>query len=371
MSASSRIAWSEPEIRRLASQCSSRTEFSKKYRGGYRAASLISGLLDELFGNHKLVWNEHSLRVEAAKYTTKSDFQRGSGGAYIACLKRFPHILNDTFNNSIRYWKDEQSVRTEAERYSSRTAFMRGSSGAYKAAASKFPHILVALFGESSNSPYTRDELLDLARQCSSRFEFRRRFGGAYAVACYQFPDVLDEALPLIYSYWSDESDVRKEASKYLTKSEFVRGSVSAYQSALRMGIIDDLGFVEGACGFQTTKPAYLYITELSLKNGERSVMFGITNNLPSKRYRRREQSHMGDRLAFMFNKGSTALSIETALKRKTKGSHVPAGASPLFEKSGTSGEIVVGYSLPDLVTFISGLADSARRTDWRGQLLE
>ena len=38
-----------------------------------------------------------------------------------------------------------------------------------------------------------------------------------------------------------DKKTIKKHASKYKTKTDFLRGDYGAYQAALKMGIIDEL----------------------------------------------------------------------------------------------------------------------------------
>lgn len=112
------------------------------------------------------------------------------------------------------------------------------------------------------------------------------------------------------------------------------------------MGIIDDLGFSPGNCGFDTTAPAYIYLAELTLKDGKDAVLFGITNRTPKGRYTKAERSFMRSLRAFMFDVGSDALKIETMLRREFIAFAVGEGQSPLLFKKGTAGEILQDISM-------------------------
>ncbi len=337
--------WTELRIREVASNVSSRTELAKAYRGAYRVACNIPGLLDELYGNQKVIWTLQSLTTEASKYSTKEEFRRSNGSAYGACLGRFPGLIDQFFDNHLRYWKDEEKILEEARKYTKRSDFKRESSGAYKAALSLFPQILHEAFGKPLVRKWVLSDLLAVASKYSSRAEMLKLNSGAYA-AFSNFPGEIDKIFPPKYRYWSKESDIRAEASKYRTKAEFVCGCVSAYGAALQLGIIDELGFEPAGPGFDTTEPAYLYITGIALKGVGSGVMFGVTNRRLSSRYTAQERTHMFDLTAFLFDRGAQALELENILRREFKKFAVSEGDSPLTFKKGTSGEILRGVPI-------------------------
>ena len=329
----------------MAPAFSTRTDLAKKHGGAYRFARSIPGLLDELFGNQRFVWDKEGLIKEASKYDTKAEFKRGSGGAYTTCMAKFPGLIDDLFDNQIRYWKDESVVAAEARKYGTRTEFRKGSIGAYKSALSKFPHLLEQIFGKPLVKPWKLEDLILEAKKYESRAEFRINASGA-CMSFFKFPGELDKIFPLKYRYWGNEDDIREEASKYKTKAEFISGRFGAYKAALELGIIDDLGFAPGNSGFDTTAPAYIYLAELTLKDGKDGVLFGITNRTPKGRYTRAERSFMKSLRAFMFDVGSDALKIETMLRREFIAFAVGEGQSPLLFKKGTAGEIVQDVSV-------------------------
>jgi len=337
--------WTECRIRDIAQTVSSRTELSKVYRGAYRVACSLPGLLDELYGNNKFIWSREDIVLEASKYKTKADFRKSSGGCYAACVSRFPKLIDTLFDNQLSYWKDKGVVLNEALKYTKRSDFKNNSSGAYKAAIAKFPDTLRVAFGGPLVKKWKLHELELEANKYNSRDEFRRANCGAHA-AFSNFPGALDKIFPSKYRCWKNECDIRVEASKYRTKAEFVYGCVSAYGAALQLGIIDDLGFEPAGPGFDTTEPAYLYITSIRLKSGIDGVMFGVTNRALRSRYTALERKHMFDLTAFLFDRGSSALEIETLLRREFGSFAVQEGESPLVAKKGTAGEILRDISI-------------------------
>ena len=357
--------WTVEKIRVMAPGFATRTDLAKKHGGAYRFARSVPGLLDELFGNQKFVWDKDGLVREASKYDTKSAFKRNSGGAYATCMARFPGLIDDLFDNQISYWKDESAVAAEARKYKTRSGFQKGCSGGYKSALSKFPHLLEQIFGAPLVKPWTLEALILEAKKYSSRAEFKTKACGA-CLSFLKFPGELDKIFPLKYRYWGNEDDIRKEASKYKTKAEFVSGCVSAYGAALELGIIDDLGFSPGNSGFDTTAPAYIYLAELTLKDGKDAVLFGITNRTPKGRYTKAERSFMRSLRAFMFDVGSDALKIETMLRREFIAFAVGEGQSPLLFKKGTAGEIVQDISVDAVLErLMSAHANLPEMEEW------
>ena len=288
------------------------------------------------------IWDEATISAKAGEYRTKSDFQRGCGGAYVACISRYPGLMDTLFDNQIRYWKDEASVREEAKKYTSRAEFRKGTPGASKSAIAKFPHVLDEIFGSKLRVVWDLDSLILEAQDYPSRRAFQDGSGGAYN-AFRRFPGELDKIFPLRYKYWGNEVDIRAEASKYRTKADFVYGCVSAYGAALGMGIIDDLGFESGGSGFDTTAPGFLYVTGIALTCGGDGTMFGVTNRTPTIRYTGIERAFMSDGSAYLFKVGADALRIETLLRRTFSEFAVIKGQSPLRDKQGTAGEILSG----------------------------
>lgn len=337
-----RERWTEERIRELSAGFSSRTEFRSAYRGGYKAAMAFPGLLDELFGNKKFVWSKDDLVAEAAKYGTKAQFRAGSNGAYVTCLTKFPGLIDEVYTNQIKYWKDEQLVLEEAKKYKDRREFRLKASGAAKAAYAKFPHIVEQVFGPASCRTWDLRALIDEAGLYDSRSSFKESSGGAY-MAFSRFPGELDRLFHPKYRCWENEEDIRLEAGKYRTKAEFVTGCVSAYGAALRLGIIDDLGFEPGLTGFDTTTQAYLYVASVKLKSGGSGTVFGITNRTPKTRYSTDERQHMEGMKAFLFHNGADALKCETMLRRAFMRFSVAEGQSPLQFKKGTAGEMLDG----------------------------
>ena len=138
-------------------------------------------------------WTEERCLEEAKKYKTKKDFRVGSYSAYIiSCRNRWLDEYVWLDNTEVRKWTYE-ACKEAALKYTRRVDFQRGSSGAYRIA-------------------YKNEWIKEY-----DWFEI------------HQMPS----------NYWTEEMCL-KEAKKYTSKVVFQKGSVTAYQVALRKGWIKD-----------------------------------------------------------------------------------------------------------------------------------
>lgn len=143
------------------------------------------------------VWTVESVAAEAAKYTTRTKFSKGSTEAYRFALS---HNLLDTICGHMAVrgrrtkWTKELCAE-EAKKYTSRSAFMNGTPSAYMA-----------------------------AYHCKW----------------------MDEFFPVNTNVWTVES-VSAEAAKYTTRTEFFQGSGSAYRFARAHNLLDSI------CGHMIT----------------------------------------------------------------------------------------------------------------------
>lgn len=104
---SSIVKWTKNTLQKEADKYQSRSKFQKKSGGAYMAA-LRKGIMDELFKNHSNLgrtnrqvipgyWTEDKLQEEANKYKTRGEFQKTSKGAYQASLKK--GLMDKLFKN--------------------------------------------------------------------------------------------------------------------------------------------------------------------------------------------------------------------------------------------------------------------------------
>ena len=297
-------------------------------------------------------WTESALREVASKYETKTSFRSGDKSAYMTCITRFPGMIDTLFSNQNKRWDSRDVVLAEARKYTGRKAFKVGAPRAFAVARDKYPDILHEVFEYQRHGAWSLPHLIAEAQKYETRLEFLNNRVGAYA-AFKRFPGELDRLFPAARMSWVDESDVRAEASKYRQKSEFQKGCGSAYYAALRMGIIDDLGFDRGKGGFDRTLGAYLYVAELFLTSGEPGVLLGITNRTPRDRYMSYDRVLITKRHSYWLEDGGKAREMENELRALLRGHWISRVDSPLTKKSGTTGEVLSGVSVESVVGFI------------------
>src|ERR1700690_2603285 len=91
----------------------------------------------------KRKWYIDTLKKEAAKYKTRSDFMRGNYGAYLAAkrwglmeeiCRHMPKHMDQSGENNPRFKWTVKLIKLEAIKYTKISDFIEKSHGAYKAA---------------------------------------------------------------------------------------------------------------------------------------------------------------------------------------------------------------------------------------------
>jgi predicted GIY-YIG superfamily endonuclease len=231
-------------------------------------------------------WTEQMLIEEALKYNNRSDFSKGSGGAYKkACsmkildkitthmsrqgdiYNRFiytiefennsiyigltynlekrisKHIknssnkyVNNYMFNSIKYivnsdnilYKVEDAIRLECD------LIDKYKNEGYKV-------LNISKGGGLGGSKKWSDEMLrDEALKYKTRLSFQKLSSGAYQSS--KSRGILNEICKHMSDrfIWTQEN-IKQEALKYKTRSDFSKGSVSAYCSSIKMCILDEV----------------------------------------------------------------------------------------------------------------------------------
>ena len=240
-----KIKWNNDTAIMYARKCITRTEFAKKYGGGWQYVKRNS--LEEAAYSHmgkKLStreykpkkWTLSKLKNEALKYSSRSEFEKGSLGAYDAALKR--KLIDEVCSHM-----------------------------------------------DNKHIEWTNDKIISISKKYKYVSDFRKNEKKAYAIARYRgIHDKVTKHMIRKRNTKNSFEDVKKEALKYTNKSEFKRKS-SYYQTAMRNGwldrVCDHMGY--GISGFDTKKPAKLYY--VSINNGQ-AYKIGITNLSVKERFR-------------------------------------------------------------------------------------
>lgn len=194
-------------------------------------------------------WTEEKCAEESMKYTSRSDFSEYSSGAYTSALKNgwldniCLHMIQTQKNSN--FWTKETCAK-EAMKYDSRTRFCKCCPGAYSAAASKkfLDEICIHMHHLPPHVYWSKERCKTEAMKYTCRSKFCKGSNGAYASASNN--GWLDEVCQhmeqkmKIRNYWTKEACL-KEAFKYHSRSEFKKGSGSAYTTAVREKWINDI----------------------------------------------------------------------------------------------------------------------------------
>jgi superfamily II DNA or RNA helicase len=163
------------------------------------------------------------------------------------CRREFFNIDTSSLRKyDVGTWTIENVIK-EAKKYKLLNDFRFKSRGAF-AAAKKF-NILYEL-GLGGNVKWSEELVIKEAKKYKNRLEFSKGSPNAYGWALKS--KIIDKVcLHMIKPYSGHEwtiDELKKEAKKYKTKSEFQKKSKGAYLSAYRKGIINKIGnhFIAG-----------------------------------------------------------------------------------------------------------------------------
>ena len=137
-------------------------------------------------------WNKETCYEEAKKYSTRSEFCKGSSGAYEVArqnkwLDNYDWFVNGNKRAAEKKTKwNKETCYEEAKKYSTRSEFKKGCSRAYRVARQNkwlddydwFVEIYKPM------GYWNKETCYEEAKKYSKRSEFKRECGGAYAVAC-------------------------------------------------------------------------------------------------------------------------------------------------------------------------------------------
>ena len=133
-------------------------------------------------------WNKETCYEEAKKYSTRSEFQKSSSGAYKVARKNKWLDDYDWFIEVYKpmgYWNKETCYE-EAKKYSTRSEFQQGCGRAYTVACKNKWLDNYDWFNRPVvyNKKWTYETCYEEAKKYSTRNEFKKGCGSAYNVAC-------------------------------------------------------------------------------------------------------------------------------------------------------------------------------------------
>jgi hypothetical protein len=207
---------------------------------------LIKDILKKelLFSENRLMWTDDKIRDEAKKYNKVSEFIKNSKSAYSAAKRKgdeyFKDITSHMDVSNYRFWSDDE-LRDEALKYNSKNEFAKGSPSASGRALSRgkeFYDSITSHMEKLKRDKWTDDELRQEALKYNTKAEFAKNSPSASQIANRRGKEFWDEVTshmtPIIHMWTDDE--LRQEALKYNTKSEFRDKSPNAHQVAMNRG---------------------------------------------------------------------------------------------------------------------------------------
>ena len=130
--------WSKESLKKEALKYKTRTEFQNNCSGAYKE-SAKRGVLDKVCSHMTPLkkpagyWTEETISKEAKKHTTRLNFHRTATSAYIAANRL--GILDKVcshMKNKIKW--DKNSIKEELKKYQTMKDFRMKNSGAYQKA---------------------------------------------------------------------------------------------------------------------------------------------------------------------------------------------------------------------------------------------
>ena len=242
-----RRSWTAQEIKSEAAKYSSRMEFEKKNRSAYRAACKRGKEFTNEVCEHmtpmRKIYSEISLVDIAAKFSSRWEFGQAEPNAYRAATSRGAEFMNRICAHMdvlLKTWSNEE-VAAEALKFSTRNAFAKHSNSAYQIAGRRGILDDVCTHMDAVLNSWTKEAALAEASKYTSKEAFYQGCSGAYGHAYRNgfLGEICSHMEPLRKDWTKNEiADVAKTFS---TRGEFALGYGSAYEAARSRNILDDV----------------------------------------------------------------------------------------------------------------------------------
>ena len=146
------------------------------------------------------------------------------------------------------FWLIKENTLEESKKYSTRSEFKEKSQSAYESARkNNWLDEMTWLSNNNGKRPKgywkIRENIMSEAIKYKTKQEFQEKSLTAF-LAAYRY-GYIDDMVWLVkrkhhkWGHWNYKT-IEAEAMKYKTKTEFFKGSQTAYKAALKLGIIDD-----------------------------------------------------------------------------------------------------------------------------------
>ena len=156
-------------------------------------------------------------------------------------------------------WTEEKCLQ-EIKKYEYRGDFSNKSPGAYAACKRNSWHVdKIEKLKFYINRSWTPEAALLLAMKCKSRHEFRITYPNAYSISkSKNWDHIVLAHLPEVKQKWNFDK-CQTEALKYITRSDFNKGSGGAYMYASKNKILDKICSHMQVLGNEYMRMIYAY----------------------------------------------------------------------------------------------------------------
>lgn len=282
--------WTKERCKLEALKYSSRNDFRESSAG---SAASRRGWMDEccehMHSSQKKRghWTKETCAKEAKKYNTRAEFRKKAAGArFKAQQEGWMDEICSHMNRSQNpkgYWNKEKCISV-AKRYKTIKEFRQNNSKAYNAAIkNNWIAEIKPLFKElqKPSGYWTKEKCKEEATKYKQRVDFQKKSSSAYVTArnkgwleycCSHMLEINKKV-----GYWSKKRCL-EEASRFINRSDFVKGAPVAYQKAHRMGWLDDI------CKHMKPQGSHFKRYIYAIKFQDNSVYIGLTYNLNTRK---------------------------------------------------------------------------------------
>ena len=159
--------------------------------------------------------------------------------------------VNESTRKPRNYWDSKENVINESKKYINRTSFKENSQSAYNSARrhdwlSGMHWLDKGLNKHPKGYWKNKENMMNEAKKYSTKEEFKKgnltAFLAAYRYGYIEEMDWLVKRKHHKWGHWNYDN-IKEEAFKYDTKTDFYNGNQTAYRAALKLGIIDEFFF--------------------------------------------------------------------------------------------------------------------------------
>ena len=233
-------------------------------------------------------WSKNKCFEESKKYTTRNEFFKYSNPAYQKSLKEGwineMTWLSNAHSYPRGFWAKKENVLEEARKYNSKKEFEENNISAFLAAHRYgFIKEMTWLVKQEQHPKnyWDNDRIKKEASKYKSKTEFANKNRAAYNAAKRLniidnfFPNKAKKAEKVIKDtpnnklpkgYWKNRDNMMSEARKYKTKEEFQKGNLTAFLAAYRYGYIDEMVWLIRQKQHKKGYWTYKHIEEEALK---------------------------------------------------------------------------------------------------------